>query len=71
MKLFTMALNLLNASSGAGTTGENALSNLEFRPEGFLEMLSYMGKGMLVIFILIGVIVLVTSLVNKIFSKKQ
>lgn len=44
---------------------------LDFEPGRFLDMLGYMGKGMLVIFVLIGVIALVTTLINKIFSKKQ
>ncbi len=70
MKLFTMFLNLLNATADAGATGANSLTEFIFRPKGFVEMLPYMGKGMLVIFILIGVIVLVTMLVNKVFSKK-
>ena len=45
--------------------------NLNFEPARFVEMLSYMGKGMLVIFVLIGVIILSTLLINKIFSKKK
>ena len=44
---------------------------ITFEPKGFVDMLPYMGKGMLVIFILIGVIILTTLLVNKVFSKKQ
>ena len=48
----------------------NILTKLNFEPERFVEMLLYMGKGMLIIFILIGVIVLFTSLTNKILSKK-
>ena len=49
----------------------NILTKLNFEPERFVEMLLYMGKGMLIIFILIGVIVLFTSLTNKIFSKNR
>lgn len=48
----------------------NATPLFEFKPERFLEMLPYMVKGMLVIFVLIGVIILVTMLINKIFSNK-
>lgn len=49
------------------------LSNqgITFDPNGFTDMLGYMGKGMLVIFIIIGVIILTTLLINKLFSKKQ
>ena len=45
--------------------------DLVFAPERFVEFLSYMGKGMLVIFLIIGVIVLITMLVNAFFSKKE
>ena len=53
-------------------TGE-FLSNqgIAFNPNGFTDMLGYMGKGMLVIFIIIGVIILTTLVINKLFSKKQ
>lgn len=36
----------------------------------FVENLSYMGTGMLSIFIVIGVIILFTVLLNKVFSGK-
>ena len=45
--------------------------DIEFDPNGFLEMLPYMGKGMLVIFAIIAIIVLATMLINKVFSKKE
>lgn len=44
---------------------------LTFNPKGFVDMLGYMGKGMFVIFILIGVIILTTLVINKIFSKNK
>ena len=44
---------------------------LEFNPMNFVNMLQYMGIGMLVIFVIIGVIILTTLLINKIFSKKN
>ena len=42
---------------------------LNFDPMAFVENLQYMGIGMLVIFVIIGVIALTTALINKIFSK--
>lgn len=45
--------------------------NIDFEPARFLDMLGYMGKGMIVIFVLIGVIILTTMLINKVFSKKN
>ncbi len=38
--------------------------------QAFIENLKYMGIGMLGIFIVIGIIVLSTMLINKIFSSK-
>jgi len=43
----------------------------EFEPEKFIDMLPYMGKGMLVIFVIIGVIILATVLINKLFANKN
>lgn len=42
-----------------------------FKPMNFIENLKYMGIGMLVILIVIGVIILVTTLLNNIFSAKE
>ena len=44
---------------------------LFFQPENFVSMLPKMGIGMLVIFVIIGVIILTAMLINKIFSKKN
>ena len=43
--------------------------NLQFSPIAFVENLRYMGVGMLVIFVVIGIIILATKLVNHLFSK--
>jgi len=48
----------------------NVAANLEFNPMAFVDNLKYMGIGMLVIFVIIGVIVLATKLVNKLCSDK-
>ena len=40
-----------------------------FNPMAFVENLQYMGIGMLVIFVVIGIIAVSTALINKIFSK--
>ncbi len=42
---------------------------MNFQPLAFLENLRYMGIGMLSIFIVIGVIILITDMLNK-TSKK-
>ena len=39
--------------------------------QAFIENLKYMGVGMLGIFIVIGIIVLSTMLINKIFSGRD
>ena len=52
-----------------GTVDESD-STIEFHPENFMSSLSYMGTGMIGIFIVIGLIVLATVLLNKLFSDK-
>ncbi len=43
----------------------------DFNPMAFVDNLKYMLSGMIAIFIVIGVIVLVTILLNKVFSNKK
>ena len=42
----------------------------DFNPMAFIDNLKYMLSGMIAIFIVIGIIVLITVILNKIFSKK-
>ena len=47
----------------------DTVANLDFNPMAFVENLRYMGVGMLVIFVVIGIIILATKLVNYLFSE--
>ena len=47
----------------------NTAVNLSFNPMAFVENLRHMGVGMLVIFVVIGIINLATKLVNYLFSE--
>ena len=47
----------------------NVAAKLAFNPMAFVENLKYMGVGMLVIFVVIGIIILATKLVNYLFSE--
>ena len=42
--------------------------DISFNPMAFIENLMYMGIGMLVIFVVIGLIILTTMLINWLFS---
>ncbi len=44
---------------------------MEFNPMAFVNNLRYMGLGMLGVFVVIGLIVLITMLLNKITSKTK
>ncbi len=57
-------MNYLTLLSAA----ENSTPDLVFEPVNFVENLQYMGSGMLVIFVVIGIIIGATSLINYIFS---
>ena len=46
-----------------------AAPEIFFEPAKFIENLKYMGIGMLVIFVLIGIIILTTMMINKVFSE--
>lgn len=42
-----------------------------FNPMNFVSNLVYMGKGMLGIMIVMGVVIIIVTLLNKIFSSKK
>ena len=42
----------------------------QFEPMAFVDNLKHMGVGMLVIFVVIGLIILTTLLINWLFSDK-
>ncbi len=44
---------------------------LKFDPMAFVDNLPYMAKGLAIIFVVIGVIVAVTAILNRIFSKTK
>ena len=44
-------------------------AEIVFEPANFVTSLQYMGVGMLVIFVVIGIIILATKLVNYLFSE--
>lgn len=52
----------------AALTAE-AAPELFFEPVNFIHNLQYMGIGMLVIFVIIGLIILSTMLINYLFSE--
>ena len=44
---------------------------LGFNPYAFIETLPYMGKGMLGIFIVIGIIIICATILNKLTGKNK
>ncbi|MBQ7779373.1 MAG: hypothetical protein IJ404_02665 [Clostridia bacterium] len=67
MKMF----ELFRAALTAQTAAAEETAKMFFEPGRFLEMLRYMGVGMLIIFVLIGIIILATLAINKVFSKSK
>lgn len=59
-----------DAASATDAAGD-FFSNVNINPGRFVEMLPKLAMGMVSIFIVIGVIIIATSLLNKIFSKKK
>ena len=64
--LATIRLTLLR-----GVTLLAESTGFNFEPFNFVDNLKYMGLGMLAIFIVIGVIVGITYLLNQIFKEKK
>ena len=64
--LATIRLTLLR-----GVTLLAESTGFNFEPFNFVDNLKYMGLGMLAIFIVIGVIVGITYLLNSIFKEKN
>ena len=65
--VFSFALNATTTVADITT----AAPKTEFNPSGFLEQLPKMGIGMLSIFIVIGLIIGATCLVNIIFKPRN
>jgi ABC-type transporter Mla maintaining outer membrane lipid asymmetry permease subunit MlaE len=66
LKLYTL-LATLHLTPLSGT----AAGGFTFNPQNFVDNLKYMGVGMLAIFIVIGVIVGITYLLNSLFCDKS
>ncbi len=47
------------------------MNGIEFNPMNFVENLKYMGLGMLGIFVVIGLIVISTIVLNRVTSPKK
>ena len=61
-------LNILSAAPEATAPVVEEATQIAFNPMNFVANLQYMGIGMLVIFMIIGIIILTTTVVNKVFS---
>ncbi len=61
-------MNYMHFLTAATKAAAEEAPQLFFKPANFLGMLKYMGLGMLVIFVVIGIIILVTMLINKFFA---
>ncbi len=65
--MMNLFLNFLASAPAEAATA----ASVDFHPENFVANLQYMGIGMLVIFAIIGVIILATVAINKLFSGKK
>ena len=62
---------VLTSASTAAEAAETAAEAFTANPMNFILNLKYMGMGMLGIFIVMGVIILVTTILNRITQKKE
>lgn len=63
------AESLLNKASASSGDLSSLMDN--FDPMNFVENLSYMGVGMLGIFIVMGTLIIGTAILNKVTSRKS
>ena len=70
LNLITTSIGIIGSADGP-TAVLVSNDSFMFEPTNFITNLSYMGLGMLGIFIVIGLIMVVTFALNKIFSKKN
>lgn len=61
----------VTTEENVAVTEETTGINLEFDPSGFTRNADKMGLGMLGIFVVIGIIIIVTSLLSKIKTKED
>ena len=56
-----------------GDVAENAVENMEFmfEPINFIKYLPKLGIGLVIIFVIIGILIGITMLLNRVFSDKK
>ena len=69
-------MQIWNLNAALNAAAENAAGDLSsllenFNPMKFVENLSYMGVGMLGIFIVMGTLIIGTAILNKVTSRKE
>jgi hypothetical protein len=67
----TGSVGALEMGGESEIAASEANSEFKFEPKNFVDNLAYMGIGMVGIFIVIGIIVLATVLLNKLFREKS
>ncbi len=70
MEIVTTAAETV-AETVAETTAADMFGNITVEPMNFVNNLGYMATGMVGIFVVIGIIILATTAMNKFFSKNK
>ncbi len=68
--LLALMSTLILPLAASEPPAQESAGGFEFHPEGFIDSLQYMGTGMIGIFLVIGIIVIATIVLNKAFSSK-
>lgn len=68
---FLASVGIIGGADGPTAILVSENSDFMFEPMNFVNNLSYMGLGMLGIFIVIGLIWFTTFMLNKVFSGKK
>ena len=68
---FLASIGIIGGADGPTAVFVSGGSDFMFEPMNFVNNLSYMGIGMLGIFVVIGLVMVTTAFLNKAFSGKK
>lgn len=68
---FLTSIGIIGGADGPTAVLVSENSDFMFEPMNFVKNLSYMGIGMLGIFVVIGLVMATTAFLNKAFSNKK
>ena len=70
-EIVTTAAEVVTTAAETTEKAASMFGNIDFQPMNFVNNLGYMATGMIGIFVVIGVIIVATTVINKVASRKK